>query len=194
MNPLRRLSLLLRLAKAQHIARRYFVTNGFDGALTMLGLLTGFRLGNDIGIEAAFWACTGTAIALATSGISSAYISEAAERQKALRELEDAMAGQSLDETAHGHAARVVPLFIALVNGGAPLALAIFIILPIWLASQGVALPIPALDAAIAIAFGEIFLLGAFLGRIAGRRWYWMGLKTLAVAVVTALLILFLGR
>ena len=36
------LRFLIQLGRAQHIARRYFVTNGFDGALTMLGLTMGF--------------------------------------------------------------------------------------------------------------------------------------------------------
>lgn len=161
--------------------------------MTMLGLITGFRLSEQVSLQATFWACVGTAIALATSGISSAYISEAAERRKALKELEDAMAGESLGDSAHGHAARLVPLVIALVNGGAPMVLALFIALPIWLEIQGISLPFEPLDIAIGIAFLEIFLLGAFLGRIAGTTWYWMGLRTLGVATVTALLILALG-
>jgi hypothetical protein len=36
---LERLRLLVQLTRAHRIARRYFVTNGFDGALTMLGLI-----------------------------------------------------------------------------------------------------------------------------------------------------------
>ena len=36
------LLLFIRITRSQRIARRYFVVNGFDGALTMLGLLMGF--------------------------------------------------------------------------------------------------------------------------------------------------------
>ena len=36
------LRFILGLTHAHFIARRYFVTNGFDGALTMLGLTMGF--------------------------------------------------------------------------------------------------------------------------------------------------------
>jgi predicted membrane protein (TIGR00267 family) len=193
MPPFSRLAFLFRLSDSVHIARRYFVTNGFDGALTMLGLVTGFRLSEAAGLEAAFWACVGTAVALATSGISSAYISESAERRKALRDLEDAMAGKSLEGTAHGSAARLAPVVVALVNGGAPLLLALIITLPIWLGAQGVAMPLPPFDMAIVLAFVEIALLGAFLGRIADTPWLWMSLKTLAVALATAGIILLLG-
>ena len=194
MSLLGRLAFLFRLSDSAHIARRYFVTNGFDGALTMLGLVTGFRLSEGMSLEAAFWACIGTAVALATSGISSAYISESAERRKTLRDLEDAMAGTPLENTAHGRAARLAPLFVAFVNGGAPLLLALVIALPIWLGWHAVALPLAPLDMAIAVAFVEIALLGAFLGRVADTPWLWMSLKTLAVAAVTAAIILLLGR
>lgn len=190
---LNRLVFLLRLGDCAHIARRYFVTNGFDGTLTMLGLITGFRLSDGIHPQAAFWACLGTAIALATSGISSAYISETAERRKSLQDLERAMAGERLDASAQAKAARLATLTIALVNGGAPLLLSLLITLPLWLAWQGIGLPMSPFDAAILIALVEIFLLGVFLGRLSGVAWYWMGLRTLAIAGVTAGIILMLG-
>jgi hypothetical protein len=34
---------LLQVSQSTAIARRYFVTNGFDGTLAMLGLIMGFR-------------------------------------------------------------------------------------------------------------------------------------------------------
>ena len=191
---LKHLAFLLRLSSSADIARRYFVVNGFDGSLTMLGLVTGFRLSESANLETAFWACTGTAVALATSGVSSAYISESAERRRALQDLEGAMAGESLSASAHGRAARLAPFFIALVNGGAPLLLAFAVTLPIWLGLQGIPLPLEPLDTAIAVAFGEIALLGAFLGSISGTHWLWMSLKTLAIAAVTAGIILLIGQ
>ena len=191
---LKHLAFLLRLSSSADIARRYFVVNGFDGSLTMLGLVTGFRLSESANLETAFWACTGTAVALATSGVSSAYISESAERRRALQDLEGAMAGESLSASAHGRAARLAPFFIALVNGGAPLLLAFAVTLPIWLGLQGIPVPLEPLDTAIAVAFGEIALLGAFLGSISGTHWLWMSLKTLAIAAVTAAIILLIGR
>ena len=193
MSALKDLMLMLRLSDSLHIARRYFVTNGFDGALTMLGLVTGFRLSGESSLDVAFWACIGTGVALATSGVSSAYISESAERQRALRALEGAMASDSLAESAHGRAARFAPFFVAVVNGGAPLTLALLITLPVWLARQGITLPLGPFDTAIAISFLEIALLGAFLGKVADTNWFLMSLKTLAVALATAGIILLIG-
>ena len=78
---------LLKITRSQVIARRYFVVNGFDGALTMLGLLVGFYVSEDVRLPIVINACIGVAIALGMSGVSSAYISEAAEKQRELKEL-----------------------------------------------------------------------------------------------------------
>ena len=134
-------------------------------------------------------ACLGAAIALGTSGIASAYLSEAAEREKDLKELEQALVGD-LDGSAHGQAARLVPFVIALVNGLAPFMMAIIIITPLWLAEAGLSLPAGPLELSIAVAFIVVFLLGMFLGKISGRFWLWSGLRTMLIALVTAAIIL----
>ena len=184
---------LLRITRTHGIVRRYFVVNGFDGALTMLGLITGFLFGAPTDLSVTINACLGAAIALGVSGVSSAYVSESAERRRALGELEAAMATDLL-ESAHGEAARRVPLLIALVNGSAPLLISLLIILPLWLAHAGMPLPVPPLHAAILAALVLVFLLGVFLGRIAGVSWLRSGLQTLLIALLTATLIwLFTG-
>jgi predicted membrane protein (TIGR00267 family) len=185
------LRFLIQLGRAHHIARRYFVTNGFDGALTMLGLTIGFYSGGGVPVAVAISACLGAAVALGVSGLASAYLSEAAEREKELRELERALVGD-LADTAHARAARLIPLIIAAVNGFAPLLMALLIMLPLWLAQAGVPLPLAPLPSAIAVAFLVLFLLGAFLGTVSGRFWLWSGLRMLAIALLTAALILWL--
>jgi len=189
---LKRLYFLLELTRAHGIARRYFVTNGFDGALTMLGLNMGFYSGGEVATAVVISACLGAAIALGTSGIASAYLSEAAEREKELKELEQALVGD-LDETAHEQAARLVPFLIALVNGLAPFMMALIIITPLWLSESGLNLPAGPLELSIAVAFVVVFLLGMFLGRISGRFWLWSGLRTMMIGLVTAAIILLVG-
>lgn len=174
--------------------RRYFVVNGFDGALTMLGLIIGFLISASANLSVIINVCLGAAIALGMSGVSSAYVSESAERRRALGELEEAMV-TDLQESAHGEAARLTPLLIALVNGLAPLIISLLILTPLWLANAGVTLPVAPLYAAVMIALLLIFLLGVFLGRIAGISWLRSGIQTLLVAIVTAALIyLFAGH
>ena len=99
----------LEITRAHGIMRRYFVVNGFDGALTMLGLIIGFMVGGSAELSVIITACLGAAIALGVSGVSSAYVSESAERRRALDQLEQTML-TDLRDTSHGRAARWVPV------------------------------------------------------------------------------------
>ncbi|MGD8743776.1 MAG: hypothetical protein PVH46_10160 [Granulosicoccaceae bacterium] len=179
---------LLQITRTHGIVRRYFVVNGFDGALTMLGLIIGFLISASTDLSVIITACLGAAIALGMSGVSSAYISEAAERRHELLKLQEAMV-TDLQESAHGAAARWVPMLIALVNGLAPLLISLLIIVPLWLAELGVPLPLSPLYIAIMVALLLIFLLGVFLARIANISWLRSGLQALFVAIITVALI-----
>lgn len=179
---------LLRITRTHDIMRRYFVVNGFDGALTMLGLIIGFLVSGTTGLSVIINVCLGAAIALGVSGISSAYVSEVAERKRALGKIEDAMIS-NLSDSAHGDAAREVPVLIALVNGLAPLTISLVILVPLIAANAGLALPVSPLYAAVVIALLLIFLLGVFLGNIAGVSWLRSGVQTLIVAILTVALI-----
>jgi len=190
--PFEQARFLLRITRTHGIVRRYFVVNGFDGALTMLGLIMGFLVTAPAGLSVVISACLGAAIALGVSGISSAYVSESAERRRALEKLQDAMV-TDLGESFHGDAARWVPMLIAVVNGSAPLLISLLILVPLWLAHAGLELPWSPLHAAVAVAFVLIFLLGVFLGRVARVSWWLSGLKTLLIASVTTVLILLLA-
>ena len=185
---------LLDITRTHDIVRRYFVVNGFDGALTMLGLIIGFLVSAPASITVMLNACLGAAIALGVSGVSSAYVSEAAERRRALGKLEEAMVSD-LKESAHGDAVRWVPLYIGLVNGFAPLFFSLLIIAPLWLSKAGFSLPLSPLYMAIIVAVLLIFLLGVFIGRIADISWFRSGVQTLLVALLTVVLIyLFAGH
>ena len=74
MKLLDQIKFLLRITDTHDIVRRYFVVNGFDGALAMLGLIVGFIVSTPVEISTTINACLGAAIALGASGISSAYI------------------------------------------------------------------------------------------------------------------------
>ena len=184
--------LMLHILRARSIARRYLITNGFDGVLAKLGLLMGFRVSAAISIEVMIGACLGAAVALFMSGLSSAYISEAAEQQQTLDELRGAMVSD-MQDSAHSRAATVAPVLVALANGGAPLLMGRLIMLPLWLSHLCLDLGVGAIEAALAIAVVLIFLLGMFLGRVRGSSLLLSGLLTLVIAAVTMGLILLLG-
>jgi predicted membrane protein (TIGR00267 family) len=187
-----RTGFLLRITRTGDIVRRYFVVNGFDGALTMLGLIIGFLVSDTTDPVIVLNVCLGAAVALGMSGFSSAYISEVAERRRALLKLEKAMV-DDLGDSAHGEAARDIPILIALVNGSAPLVISLLILLPLFVSRSGIEIPVPPLLVAVAIALLLIFLLGVFLGRVAQDSWLRSGIRTLLVAMVTAALIYLLA-
>jgi len=182
------LLLFIRITRSQRIARRYFVVNGFDGALTMLGLLMGFYVSDQVALSVAISVCLGAAVALGMSGLTSAYISETAERAHELKVLEEAMI-TDLGESAHGKAARLMPFLIAVINGLAPFLIALIIVLPLALGHWYPELILKPVEYATVLAFIIIFLLGVFLGRISGHFWLWSGFKTLFIAFITTLLI-----
>jgi predicted membrane protein (TIGR00267 family) len=189
MKALRRFSLYQRLSGSSTIVRRYFVVNGFDGALTMLGIVMGFYVSGAEQLEVIISACLGAAIALCMSGVSSAYISETAERSRDLKALEDAMV-TDLQASDHGRASRLIPVWIALVNGLSPLIISLLIILPLWLGSTIDGFPVDPLIASVIVTLIIIFLLGVFLGRIGASFWLWAGLRTLLLALLTCGIIL----
>ena len=185
--------LILHILRARSIARRYLITNGFDGALTMLGMITGFYTSGMTELSVAISACLGAAVALFISGLSSAYLSEKAEREKELRELEQALVSD-LKESDYGMASRYLPVLVALVNGLSPLLLSLLIILPLFLAEQGYVLLLSPFINSIIVALICVFFLGLFLGKISKTFWLWSGLRTLAIAIITVAIILFFGH
>lgn len=185
--------MLLHVLRAKSIARRYLVTNGFDGALTVLGIITGFYISGMTDVSVVLSASLGAVTALFVSGVSSAYLSEKAERQKELRELERALISD-LKESDLGHASRYLPLWIALVNGFSPLLLSSFILLPLLFADQLQAWSISPFISAMVMALIVLFMIGVLLGKISHTFWLWSGLKTLLVAIFTVALILVFGR
>lgn len=193
MNAINQIKFLLRISRSHDIVRRYFVVNGFDGALTMLGMMMGFLFSSTIELSVVINTCLAAAIALGMSGMSSAYVSEYAERQRTLGKLEEAMISD-LHDSAHGDAARAIPVLIALVNGLAPFVISLLILIPLLLSNSGIILPMSPFYLAILIALLLLFFLGVFLGRVAGISWLRSGLQTLLVAMLTALLIYLLVK
>lgn len=188
MDFLPKLQQFISISRTIDIARRYLVVNGFDGALTTLGLLIGFYINNVNDLKVSLTACLSAAIALGVSGFSSAYVSESAERKLEFSKLQEAMV-TDLSDSAHSKASFWAPFFVAFVNGLSPLLISIIITTPLWLAQLGYPAPMGILESAIAIAFIIIFLLGVFLSNISGEHWIKSGLKTVGIALLTTLLV-----
>ncbi len=172
-----------RIAKIEKIARRYFVMNAFDGVLAILGILMG-SMAVSATPTVVISTGIGAGIAMGVSGIWGAYLTERAERQLELRELERATLSK-LKGTKIGRAANAAVFVIAFIDGLAPF-LASLIVLSPFLFLRG-ALPIQSLYvASISLAFISLFLLGVFLGRLTRENIIRTGLIMILAGVVSA--------
>ena len=81
----------IEIAKVGEIARRYFVLNAFDGALTVLGIIMGSYVVGVKDPRVVIGASFGACLAMGVSGFWGAYMAERAERKRALKDLEMAL-------------------------------------------------------------------------------------------------------
>jgi predicted membrane protein (TIGR00267 family) len=180
-----------RIVSMGEIARRYFAMNAFDGVLTIIGVLMG---NYTAGIrEAHIVVSTGlaTCVAIGISGLWGAYLTESAERQRELAELE-AQTLSDLGDTSLGAASRMAVVVVALVDGLAPFLAALLVLLPFFVPHL-----FPSFEWVYALAIGiamiALFALGGFLGYISRRNIILYGLRTLVAGIVSIVISLLLG-
>jgi predicted membrane protein (TIGR00267 family) len=182
----------LELTEGVQIARRYLAMNAFDGALTMLGILLGglITLGtadSDIVFSSILLASIGTIVAMAVSGFSGSYLTECAERDREVEELERSMLSD-LSKSEYARATRTTSVVVAIVDGLSPAIAAFFIIIPLVLAAFNFITISIAFYVAILVCMLVLFILGVFLGTVSRKNIWVYGAKTLFAGIVIALL------
>jgi len=179
-----------QVAEVGEIARRYFAMNAFDGVLTTVGVLAGAYVGGVDSARAVITVVVTTAVGMGVSGFYGSYLVERAERDRAMRELEESTL-TSLHDTSIASASRYATVVIAFVDGASPFAAAIIAVVPFLFAG---ALGIHgAYYAAMAVALVELFCLGMFLGRVSRDRLWLSGVKLMLAGLVALGLGLLLG-
>jgi len=190
-NPLKTLSerikLYLRVTRARGIARRYFVLNGFDGAMTMFGIVVMSWIAGWQKPEPIVVAGLGACFAMGVSGFFGAYMAERAERDRRLKEIEKETNGH-VDPLRY-EASRFVTFYVALVDAVSPSLTGMISLIPFFL-SIGNKLSIEnAYLTSLALTLASLFSLGFYLGRIAKENSWFYGLKMLSVGVGAAVFI-----
>lgn len=187
---LARLKEYQEVAQIGEIARRYFAMNSFDGILTILGVLAGNYLAQVRNPATVIITGMSTSVSMAISGLWGAYLTESAERQRSLDDLEEQTL-TDLSQTRIGRAGRAAVVIVAAVDSLAPLLASLLVLLPFFL-SRLWANIFYSYYAAAAIAMLCLFGLGAFLGRISKQNVAIGGLKMIiagAMAVVLSYVI-----
>ena len=173
------------------IARRYFAMNAFDGVLTTIGVLVGNYLAGVRDLSIPIQIGIATSIAMGISGLWGAYLTESAERQRELSDLEKiSLIDQS--ETSIGRASRFAVIVVSVVDGLAPALAAFIVLIPLFLASW-INNPILSYGLAGGIALLSLFGLGIFLGIVSEKNLIGYGFKTLMAGIVAIAINFLLG-
>lgn len=173
------------------IARRYFAMNAFDGVLTTIGVLTGCYLAGVRDLSIPIRTGIATSIAMGISGLWGAYLTETAERQRELSELEKVLLIDQTN-TLIGRASRFAVIVVSIVDGLAPALASMIVLIPLFL---GTLIDDPVLSYALAggTALLCLFGLGMFLGKVSDKNLIGFGIKTLLAGLVAIAINFLLG-
>ncbi|MHA1346983.1 MAG: VIT1/CCC1 transporter family protein [Candidatus Heimdallarchaeaceae archaeon] len=174
----------MAMAEGENILRRYFVMNGFDGALTAFGIILGSWIAGATDPTILIIAGMSASFAMGISGFWIAYLTERAERTKVQKELETAMVA-TLKDTKISRANTWVSLIIAFVDGMSPLIFSLIAMMPFLFVLGGGNITIAYIISTCLIV-AEITILGLFLGAVSGENKILYALKILPAAIVLA--------
>jgi predicted membrane protein (TIGR00267 family) len=181
---------LLGKEDVRSISRRYFISNGFDGTLTSIGVILGAVLSGVTDGVTVIKIGLGAAVGLGTSAVWSVWEIERAETRAEILRIEQSML-TDLDDTRIQRQQRGARFLHAFMSGLGPITGILITLVPF--AFTGVVFSM--LEAAVvAVALGIAVLgsFGAYMGSISGQRWYVaavrMGLAGLVVAVINVFL------
>lgn len=189
---LERIRMYLRITRMGPIARRYFVKNGFDGSMTMLGIVVGSWV---VGVERAEIIVTaglGACLAMGISGLFGAYMTERAERKRELKSLENAMI-TDLHNSVLNDASSFVSFFAAIIDGGSPILTGIISLLPFVFTLRQVLAIGDAYVLSFTLTLITLFILGMYLGTVAKENAWLYGIQTLVAGIITVAIAILLG-
>ncbi|MDZ7701676.1 MAG: VIT1/CCC1 transporter family protein [Halobacteriales archaeon] len=187
---LRRLRRLLGKEDVQAISRRYFISNGFDGTLTSIGVIVGAVLSGVPDGLVVVKIGLGAAVGLGTSAVWSVWEIERAETKAEILRMERAML-TDLDDTRIQREQSGARLLHAVMSGLGPL-IGVLVPLTPFLFEGSAFTMVQAAVIAVALGVSVLGVFGAYMGSISGQRWYVaagrMGLAGLVVAVINVFL------
>ncbi len=180
----------LQREEVRSISRRYFISNGFDGTLTAIGITVGAYLS---GIEAGLTVVkigVGATVGLATSGLWSVWEIERAEKLADIHQLEEELL-HDLEDSELMERKKEGRIVNAVMSGLGPIIAMLLIISPFLLAGTLLSM-LQATVASVGIGMAVLFGFGAYMGDVSEQNWVKagarMGLAGLVVALINVLL------
>jgi predicted membrane protein (TIGR00267 family) len=183
---LERLRRLLGREEVLSISRRYFISNGFDGTLTSIGVILGAVLSGVPDGLTVVKIGLGAAVGLATSAVWSVWEIERAETRAEIRRVERAML-TDLDDTRLEREQSGARLLHATASGLGPVVGVLIPLSPFLFTGVFLSL-VEAAVLSVALGVGILSTFGAYMGSVSGQRWYVaaarMGLAGIVVALI----------
>ena len=178
--------------EVKSISRRYFISNGFDGTLTAVGITVGSYLSGVSTGATVFKVAAGAAVGLVTSGVWSVWEIEKAEKLAQLHDLEENML-KELEGTEIHQIKKQGRVVNAVASGAGPVLGVLLTASPFLL--EGILLNMfQSTAASVLMAVGLLFGFGVYMADISEQNWLKAGLRMgLAGLVVAALNILLPG-
>lgn len=189
-SPLTVLRRLLGDEDVRSISRRYFVSNGFDGTLTCIGVVVGAVLSGVPDGSTVIKIGLGAAVGLGTSAVWSVWEIERAETRAEFLRIERAML-TDLDDTRIQRDQRGTRLIHATMSGLGPLIGILVPLVPFVFEGALLSIEEAALFA-VALGIGILGAFGAYMGSISGQRWYVAALRMALAGLVVAVINVFL--
>jgi predicted membrane protein (TIGR00267 family) len=174
------------------IARRYFIKNGFDGSMTVLGIVIGSWIVGVAEPEIIVTAGLGACLAMGVSGLFGAYMTEKAERKKHLKTVEAAML-TDLSNSILSDASDFVSLYAAFIDGASPMLTAVISLIPFILALTGKLIIWNAYVVSFILTLATLFSLGLYLGKIAKENMLLYGAQTVAAGILIVAIVILLS-
>lgn len=181
---------LFRDEETKSISRRYFVSNGFDGTLTCVGIIVGAVLSGIPDGLTVVKIGLGAAIGLGTSAVWSVWEIERAETRADIRRMERAML-TDLDDTRIERSARRARIIHATASGLGPMIGILLPLGPFFFEGQVFSMP-EAGVVGVGLGIAILGTFGAYMGSVSGHRWYVSALRMALAGLVVAVINLFL--
>ena len=172
------------------ISRRYFVSNGFDGTLTCIGIVVGAVLSGIPDGVTVIKIGLGAAVGLGTSAVWSVWEIERAETRAEILRIERAML-RDLDDTRIQRDQQGARLVHAVASGLGPL-IGILIPLVPFAFERTILSMTEAAIGSVGLGIGILGVFGAYMGSISGQRWYVAAIRMALAGLVVAVINVFL--
>ena len=177
----------LNISNVAPFSRRCFVKNGFDGAMTALGIVIGAYISSTTNSLWIISAGITVSIAMGLSGFFGAYITEESERSITLNNLEKSML-KKLDKSIIGRAEKFATLWVALIDGLSPFIIAMISLIPFILSVFNLLPLFNAFYSSIGITLIILFSLGVYLGKTSKKNIIVCGLKMFFVGLLLTII------